>query len=190
MALEEWRGAADSFRRYFALEEQIRADGAADGPRWVEPQLGAAYGRFHFGYALYQLGEVEGSAAQLEAYLAAVARYEEIVICTIDAWGNEIHTELDKEMARQRKWMVSGRCEYPARRMSASMLAQRAVAHERAGGALAEVRADLSRAVEHLNAATELAVGEAQHDETATELERVLRGLAQLDGGAGRTGGE
>ena len=57
-----------------------------------------------------------------EAYLEAIGGFKELEVRTRDAWGNQVNTALDKEMQRQRRWVVCGRCEFTARRMLARLL--------------------------------------------------------------------
>eukprot|EP00966_Prymnesium_polylepis_P018552 427155-Prymnesium_polylepis.1 len=115
---------------------------------------------------------------QLDAYLGAVTAFQEVKICTVDSWGNEVYTALDKELQRQRQWMVCARCEYPARRMLASLLTQRTATT--CGSDAEAARRLLLDASDHLRAAAQLASEDAQRKETATELDKVEGALKSL----------
>lgn len=149
---------------------------------YCEPQLGVAFARFHRGFALYQLREVEPAVAQLEAYLEATDHFKEMRICTTDSWGNEILTELDKEMQRQRQWMVCGRCKYSAHRILASLLTNRAASlrAEDEDTMGQHVRDALVCAMQHLEEATLCASNNEEQKETTLEFEKISRLLESL----------
>jgi hypothetical protein len=163
--------AVDCFAAYFALEKT--------GSATNEPPLGDAYGRFHSGMALYRLQRVEESISQLEAYLLAVQHYRDVKICTVDSWGLEIFTALDKELKRQRQWVVCGRCEFTARRMLAALFEQRAatsVSTDTTSSAVA-----MRAAIQHFQAAGSLAWEGKQSQETQSALEEAQQALRRLE---------
>lgn len=166
--MEDWADAATGFARYFELEHQLCKQSSSSA--WVEPALGSAYGRFHAACALYQLGDFAGAIEHLEGYFKAVEQFKERKLFTVDGWGNEVYTELDKEMQRQRQWMVCGRCRYSVCRMLASLFEQHAAQN---GGKLSRER--LRGAIEQLNIALGLATNQDERQETSAELLRMER---------------
>lgn len=118
--------------------------------------------------------------SQLEDYLLAVNSYHELKICTVDSWGNEIFTSLDKELTRQRQWVVCGRCQFSARRMLAALLEQRAVASSPSGQG--EAAASMRAALMHLNVALGLAWEEEQRAEVQSARAEAQHALSQLEG--------
>ncbi|KAL1522279.1 hypothetical protein AB1Y20_017273 [Prymnesium parvum] len=158
----QWREAADEFGAYLAAREALGGD---------DPPLGVSYARFHAGQAHAQLGETAAAVEQLEAYLVEAGRLAELKLRTVDSWGNEIFTELDKEMQRQRQWMACGRCKYSAYRMLASLLVHRAEGE-------AEPRAReqrLRRALAHAEAAVGDASSKEERDDATAECEAIGR---------------
>lgn len=183
--------AIDSFAAFFGLRDQLLRGGgggggggpgggaaaaaADDGSAYREPVLGEAHGRFHYGLALYTLRRAEEATVQLEAYLDAVGSFKEIEVRTRDAWGNQVNTALDKEMQRQRRWVVCGRCEFTARRMLASLKEHAAAT----AGDDAEAReTHLRAALAHLEASLALAWEPQQKEEAAREIEQAKRAIA------------
>lgn len=173
----------DGFAAFFGLRDQLLRGGGAtvpatsaayDGSAYREPLLGEAHGRFHYGMALYTLRRAEEATAQLEAYLAAVGGFRELEVRTRDAWGNEVNTALDKEIQRQRRWVVCGRCEFTARRMLASLKEHAAAT----AGDDAEAReAHLRAALSHLEASLALAWEPQQKEEATREIEQARKAI-------------
>lgn len=173
--------AVDGFAAFFGLRDELLRGGGGgpgaddDGSAYREPVLGEAHGRFHYGLALYTLRRAEEATVQLEAYLEAIGGFKELEVRTRDAWGNQVNTALDKEMQRQRRWVVCGRCEFTARRMLASLKEHAAAT----AGDDAEARgAHLRAALAHLEASLALAWEPQQKEEAAREIEQAKLAIA------------
>jgi len=187
----DWQAAADAWTAYCALEQKLsRAATVEGGVGREEPLLGAAYGYFHAGIALYHMREQGAAMAQFEAFLEAKSAFKPRRICLKDAFGNEVYPDLEKEVQRQREWMFAAHFEYSARRYLAHLLqleydkeasaAINAAANPADVHATAEARSLLSRAASQLEACLGLA-GHEDKREVVSELEKTRTVLQQLE---------
>lgn len=190
--MREWRQAAEGFGAYFRLAEElcgqrageVGAAAAAAAREYREPHLGSAYARYHTGVAWYELREVHRATAELEGYLEAQRAFEEVRIAYTDEWGNETLPALEKELQRQRTWMVGPRVQYSARRRLAhlrQLAADDAVAASTLPPWRSAARALLLGAAEQLEACVTLAWQAEQRDELHTELNKTQAAIAQLE---------
>lgn len=113
--LEMWHEASSDLVAYFDLAKELHGAAEGGGARAAEPQLGAAYARFHAGAAFYNQRMVAQAIDQFREYLVAAGEQRDMQLCTVDEWGNEVVTALDKELTRIRRWIVAGRNEYKVR---------------------------------------------------------------------------
>ena len=171
MGREAWEEAAQGYDSYFKQVEQARAS----GDRFEPPLLGVAYAHYNAGLAEYQLRRAAPAQRGLQAYLAAAGAFVDLDIFTPDGFGGKTYTDYDCEVQRQRRWVVSGRCQHSAHCMLVSV-------HEVvASNAIAEAAAEaaLRAAVEHGKAALLLACEEPQRVKAGECLARLLAALGQ-----------
>ena len=171
MGREAWEEAAQGYDSYFKQVEQARAS----GDRFEPPLLGVAYAHYNAGLAEYQLRRAAPAQRGLQAYLAAAGAFVDLDIFTPDGFGGKTYTDYDCEVQRQRRWVVSGRCQHSAHCMLVSV-------HEAvASNAIAEAAAEaaLRAAVEHGKAALLLACEEPQRVKAGECLARLLAALGQ-----------
>ena len=171
MGREAWEEAALGYDAYFKQVEHARASGDGFEP----PLLGVAYAHYNAGLAAYQLRRAAPAQRGLQAYLAAAGAFAELDIFTSDGFGGKTYTDYDCEVQRQRRWVVSGRCQHSAHRMLVSV--HEVVASNAAADAAAE--AALRAALEHGEAALLLAWEEPQRVEAGECLARLLTALGR-----------
>ena len=167
MGREAWEEAAQGYDSYFKQVEQARAS----GDRFEPPLLGVAYAHYNAGLAEYQLRRAAPAQRGLQAYLAAAGAFVDLDIFTPDGFGGKTYTDYDCEVQRQRRWVVSGRCQHSAHCMLVSV--HEVVASE------AAAEAALRAAVEHGKAALLLACEEPQRVKAGECLARLLAALGQ-----------
>lgn len=106
-----------------------------------------------------------------------MAAFKEVDIYTADSFGGKTYTDYDRELQRQRQWIVSGRCEHNVRRMLVSVhevLATEATDNAAAGAAL-------QGAIEHAEAALRLSWEEEQRQEAHETLAKLFSAIGLTD---------